>query len=83
MKQAKQSFEQALARLEDIVETIENSETALDDAIKLYKEGLTLSKTCGSMLNRYETEITRLQQEADGTFTEQPFPVPGNNGTDA
>lgn len=68
----KQTFEQALTRLEEIVDLIENNETTLDAAMKLYKEGLNLSKTCGAALTRYESEISLLQKDAEGAFTLTP-----------
>lgn len=69
------TFEEAMNRLEEIVETVESGDTTLEDAMSFYKEGLSLSKTCGELLNRYETEITLLQKEAEGLFTQKPFPA--------
>ena len=66
-------FEQSLARLSDIVETIEDGDTTLDNAIKLYKEGLALAQNCGDILGRYESEVLQLQKDADGAFTLAPF----------
>ena len=65
-----ETFEQSLARLEEIVDIIDNRETDLESAVALYKEGLVLSKTCGDALNRYETEIMTLKKEFDGSFTQ-------------
>ena len=67
------SFEETLARLANIVETVENGQTPLDDAITLYKEGLALAADCGEVLNRYEAEILTLKKNADETFTLKPF----------
>lgn len=67
------TFEQALTRLEEIVEAVENGDATLEDAMALYKEGLALSKICGDMLNHYEAEITMLTKEADGVFTQKSF----------
>ena len=66
-------FEQSLARLSDIVEAIEDGETTLDGAIKLYNEGLTLAQNCGDILGRYESEVLQLQKNADGVFALMPF----------
>ena len=66
-------FEQSLARLSDIVETIEDGDTTLDNAIKLYKEGLNLAQNCGDILGRYESEVLQLQKDADGAFALAPF----------
>jgi len=66
-------FEQALARLSDIVIAIEDGETTLDGAIKLYKEGLTLAQKCGDTLGSYEAEVMQLQKDADEAFVLVPF----------
>jgi len=56
------SFEDALARLETVVQTMENEETSLEMSISLYKEGVTLSKHCNEILGRFEAEVTVLQE---------------------
>jgi len=66
-------FEQALSRLSDIVEVIEDGETTLDGAIKLYKEGLKLAGSCGDILGQYESEVLLLQKAADESFNLAPF----------
>ncbi len=66
-------FETALNRLNEIVETVENGEASLEETLALYKEGLKLSKTCETILMKYEKEITVLQKETDGLFTEAAF----------
>ncbi|MCL2361591.1 MAG: exodeoxyribonuclease VII small subunit [Defluviitaleaceae bacterium] len=68
-------FEQAMSRLNDIVDSIEDGETTLDKAIKLYKEGLILAQSCGDILGHYESEVLQLQKEADEAFTLAPFDV--------
>ncbi|MCL2405857.1 MAG: exodeoxyribonuclease VII small subunit [Defluviitaleaceae bacterium] len=68
MPKKQQSFEKSLSRLTEIVETIEDGDTTLEDAIKLYKEGLTRAEDCGNILSRYETEVLQLQKDADGAF---------------
>ena len=73
MPKKQQSFEKSLSRLSEIVEQIEDGDTTLEDAIKLYKEGITRAQDCGSILNRYEAKVLQLQKDADGTFTLEPF----------
>ena len=73
MPAKKLKFEQAMSRLSDIVESIEDGETTLDGAISLYKEGLQLAQNCGDILGRYESEVLLLQKEADGAFALTPF----------
>ena len=63
------NFEQALTRLEEVVEAMESEETLLEDSIALYKEGIELSMRCNEILGRLEGEITLLQQD----LSEQPL----------
>ncbi len=67
------SFEASLNRLTEIVETVESGGTALEETLSLYKEGLKISKACEAALNKYEKEITVLQKEADGLFTQSVY----------
>jgi len=69
----KTTFEQDLTRLAEIIEEVEDSQTPLDKALALFKEGLALSGKCGEVLKKYESEILTLQQNADETFTLSPF----------
>ena len=73
MPKKQQSFEKSLSRLTEIVEQIEDGDTTLEEAIKLYKEGLTRAKDCGNILGRYEAEVLQLQKDADGAFALTPF----------
>lgn len=54
------SFEEALARLEEIAEQLESGELALDKAIALAEEGLKLSQFCEKQLTEAEGKITQL-----------------------
>jgi len=67
------TFESDLSRLSQIVEAMEDSETPLDAAIALYREGLTLAAKCGQTLTNYESDILFLQKESDGGFSTMPF----------
>jgi len=73
MRKREMKFEESLARLTDIVGTIEDGETTLDNAIKLYKEGLSLAQSCGNILGHYESEVLLLTKEADEAFSLTPF----------
>jgi exodeoxyribonuclease VII small subunit len=73
MPKKKTTFETDIGRLSEIIEQVENSETSLDDAVKLYKEGLELAAKCGKALSKYEEEILILQKDADENFTVQSF----------
>ncbi|MCL2399896.1 MAG: exodeoxyribonuclease VII small subunit [Defluviitaleaceae bacterium] len=67
------TFEQALTRLETVVESMEHEDTTLEASITLYKEGAALSKCCNEILNRFETEVIMLRKDFDGSITEEPI----------
>lgn len=67
------TFEQAMEKLQIIVEKLENNNASLDESIANYKEGLELSKFCDQKLNSAEKEIATIMTE-DG---EKPFKVDG------
>jgi len=71
----KNSFEADLNRLSVIVEKVEDSETPLDAAVALYKEGLELAGKCGEALRKYEKDIMILQKKAGEEFTLEPLGV--------
>ncbi len=54
-------FEEALKKLEKIVEKLENSEINLDESIKLYEQGQELIKFCKDYLSRTEEKIEEVK----------------------
>jgi exodeoxyribonuclease VII small subunit len=54
------SFEDALERLESIVETLEDDPPALDESLDAYEEGVSLAKSCLERLNEAEQRINEL-----------------------
>ena len=72
MAKKKRTFEESMQRLEEIVDALEQEELPLEQAIKLYKEGLTLSAVCKECLAMAEGEVVLLQKEA-GAWKEEPF----------
>ena len=73
MAAKKRGFEEALARLEEIAETMEKEETGLEESVKLYKEGVELSVFCAEKLTKAQQEVTELKKTADGIFKTEPF----------
>lgn len=69
----KKSFEEALTRLEEIAELMENNETGLENSVKLYKEGVELSVYCSEILNKAEQQVTELKESAEGVFSKRNF----------
>ncbi len=56
----KKKFEDAMKRLEMIVDELESGQTDLDESIKLFEEGLGLSKALNEQLKSYENKIAEL-----------------------
>lgn len=63
-------FEDAMSKLEQIVQKLEAGEVPLEDAITLYKEGMELSAYCQGKLQDAEKQMISIMQP-DGK--EQPF----------
>ena len=73
MAKKKQSFEEALERLEEIVRNMEAGELTLDDTVKLYKEGVELASFGGRKLNDAVQQVNILSTTLDGQLEEKPF----------
>jgi exodeoxyribonuclease VII small subunit len=61
-KEEQFSFEEALSRLEVIVEKLEDESISLDESIALYEEGITLSKKCTETLEEAELRIQNVAE---------------------
>ena len=66
------TFEQALARLEQIVKSLEGGNVPLEDLIKLFDEGTSLVKLCTERLDKAEEKV-KLLQIKDGVLKEEEF----------
>ncbi len=53
------TFEQAIQALEKTVKALENKDIALDEAVRLYNEGLKLSKICYELLTASEKLVVK------------------------
>lgn len=69
MKDKKVTFESALQRLEEIVDSLEKGEVSLEDAISLFEEGIKTAKICKETLESAEKKIKQLIKNSDGTFS--------------
>ena len=63
------SFEQAIDKLEDLIEQIESGEVGLEEAIAQYEQGQALIKRCRGILDKAERRIAELTEDADGQPT--------------
>ena len=69
----KLSFEQQMARIEEIVRALEKGDRPLGEALSLFEEGTALIKSCGTLLNEAEQRVVKLQKGEDGEPVELPF----------
>jgi exodeoxyribonuclease VII small subunit len=51
------TFEQAIARLEAVVRALEDGKTSLEEAMKLYEEGVALVRSCSTTLEEAKQKI--------------------------
>ncbi len=70
---AAKSFEENIARLEEIVGALEKGDAQLADSLKLFEEGTALVGACGKMLDEAEQQVVKLSKGADGSPVESPF----------
>ena len=70
------NFEEAMARLETIVRSIEQGEIGLEESIEQYQKGMTLIGRCRSILSDAEAKIQKLDLADDGTLTPSPMDPP-------
>ncbi len=54
------TFEEALARLEEISDMLQSGDVALDEVLKLYEEGVKLSQQCAKKLESAELKFKEI-----------------------
>ena len=67
------NFEKALAHLESIVTELEKGELALEEALKLFEEGIKISRFCNAKLDEAERKVEILVKSEQGQLVEEPF----------
>jgi len=70
---AEDKFEDAMKRLEDIVEDLEGGELPQEDSLKVFEEGMKLLSFCSDKLDEVEKRVAILVKESDGKYTKKPF----------
>jgi len=78
---AQKKFEDAMKRLEEIVQGLENDDLSLEDSLKVFEEGMKLVGFCSEKLEEAEQKVTKLVKESDGRYTHQPFDMEDGNKT--
>ena len=71
-KKEEANFEELIEKLEEITNKLEKEQISLDDSVKLFEEGMNISKECNKKLEEAEKRITMLVETKDG-FEETDF----------
>ena len=74
MAEKKKTFEQAMARLEEIVGLLEGGEAPLEESLALFEEGTGLMRQCTQLLDQAEQKVKLLKVGGDGQPEQVPFP---------
>ncbi len=67
------SFEQSLARLDEIVRHLEKGDLPLSESLALFEEGTGLLASCSKMLDEAEQKVVKLRKGTDRQPEELPF----------
>ena len=67
------TFEEKLARLEQIVQAMEKGDVPLEESLKLFQEGTSLVGEGGTLLEEAEQQVTKIVTQLDGSPAEEAF----------
>lgn len=70
---AEKKFEAALERLEEIVKELEAGDLPLEQSLKLFEEGIKLSRLCNKRLEDAERRVEVLLKDQAGNMSARPF----------
>jgi exodeoxyribonuclease VII small subunit len=69
------AFEEALKKLESIVQSMESQELPLEQMLARYEEGTRLAQLCQTKLAEAEVKIQQIEKNTKGEMTLKPVPV--------
>ena len=75
MSGKKQTFEDRIRRLEEIVAALEKGDVQLADSLALFEEGAKLVAACTKQLEQAEQKVLKLMKGPDGAPVEEPFDI--------
>lgn len=73
MNEKNRSFEQNMARLEQIVRAMERGDVALEESLKLFQEGTELVRSCSKLLDEAQLQVKKIMTTPDGSPVEEEF----------
>jgi exodeoxyribonuclease VII small subunit len=78
----KEKFEEALNKLEKIVSKLEEGDIPLEESLKLFEEGIRLSRFCNQKLDEAEKKVEILLKDKNGAVRPRPFANAGKTSSD-
>ena len=72
--QSEKNFEEALKRLEDVLESLEHGNLNLEESVQAFEEGVKLVRFCHDKLDEVERRVELLVKDEAGRFLSKPFP---------
>lgn len=73
MNEKNKSFEQNMARLEQIVRAMERGDVPLEESLKLFQEGTRLVHSCNKLLDEAQLQVKKIMTAPDGSPVEEEF----------
>lgn len=73
MNKKNATFEESMARLEQIVRSLEQGNVPLEESLKLFQEGTELVRSCGKLLDDANLQIEKVMTAADGSPVMEEF----------
>ena len=78
MNQKNKTFEESMARLEQIVRAMERGDVALEESLKLFQEGTQLVRSCSQLLDNAQLQIQKVLTAPDGSPVMEDIDDEGN-----
>jgi exodeoxyribonuclease VII small subunit len=79
-KQQEPSFEAGLKRLEEVLDSLEHGNLALEEAMRVFEEGVQLVRLCHRKLDEVVKRVELLPKDDAGKFFTRPFPEEEGEG---
>lgn len=73
MNPENKTFEESMARLEQIVRAMERGDVALEESLKLFQEGTELVRSCQKILDDAQLHVKKIMTAPDGSPVEEDF----------
>ena len=73
MSPQNKTFEESMARLEQIVRAMERGDVALEESLKLFQEGTELVRSCQKLLDDAQLQVKKIMTAPDGSPVEEDF----------